>query len=91
MKLTEGRELKLAIACGPKCPHCDLDTFDDWHHERTLRPGFLLVAITGSIKCHGCGRFFHIDHYADGQTHSTAWCRPAGRAALASTAKGMNT
>lgn len=66
-------ELKIAIGkYGPECPCCGLDTFDDWHHEKGLKEGFYPVQITGRLKCHGCGKFFHIDHYHDGATHCSA-------------------
>lgn len=74
------RELLLEISRGPKCPHCQLDTFDDWHHANTLKSGFAPVAITGSLRCHGCGKFFHIDHYSDGATHSSAYRAAGGEA-----------
>jgi hypothetical protein len=67
------RGLKLAIARGPCCPFCRWDGFDDWHLERTLRPVGLVLA--GRLRCHACGKFFHIDRYPDGEVHSTAWLR----------------
>lgn len=59
--------LLLAIARGPQCPTCHETGFDDWHHERTLRSYAGVIA--GRLKCHGCGRFFSIRHYSDGETH----------------------
>lgn len=72
---TPRRELVIAIAHGPKCPHCRTDGFDDWHHEPGLR--MVGIALTGRLKCHGCGRFFSVTHYLDGVTHSTAWKKAA--------------
>ncbi len=69
------RELKLAIAHGPKCPHCGEGGFDDWWHSRGVRPCGLMI--TGSLKCHGCGKYFSVAHHADGVTHSTAWKKSA--------------
>lgn len=70
-----GRELFLEIDSGPKCPKCGLDTFDDWHHEKGLKQ--LGSALTGRLKCHGCGRFFHIHRYSDGEVHSSMWRKVA--------------
>ena len=67
-------ELKLEIGCGPICPHCRLDTFDDWHHERTLKP--FCLGIKGRFKCHGCGKSFSFKQYLDGECHSAAVVRP---------------
>lgn len=77
---TVGRDLKLAIGRGPICPHCRCNTFDDWHHARTLRAGFGIASVEGSLKCHGCGKFFSITVYYDSECHSTAWTkRPVAR------------
>lgn len=64
---------KVRIAPGPCCPNCGLDTFDDWH----LTPGLTGIGgtISGRLRCHGCGRFFRIDRYPDGVTHSTSGFR----------------
>lgn len=68
------RDLKIAIdRYGPKCPHCQEDGFDDWWHARTIRQRGSLL--TGSLKCHGCGKFFSVSQYSDGETHSSAWSR----------------
>ncbi|WP_341893797.1 hypothetical protein [Ferrovibrio terrae] len=65
-------EYKIAISQGaPECPNCGCDGFDDWHNSPGLKTGFLPVSITGAIKCHQCGKFFHVDHYSDGATHSS--------------------
>lgn len=71
------RELKIAIAQGPKCPCCGETGFDDWWHDPTLKTGFGIVAITGRLKCHGCGTFFSVEHYHDGETHSFVNSRKA--------------
>lgn len=80
-----GRELKLAIGKGPICPHCGLDTFDDWWHEKTIGNGIGAVQIEGRLKCHGCGKMFRVEKYYDGACHSTAWKkRPSLKATTAS-------
>lgn len=71
------RQLKLEISRGPKCPHCQCEGFDDWHLTKGLKASSPLVIIYGALKCHGCGKFFHVDHYNDGMTHSSAWTRQA--------------
>lgn len=68
-----GKELKLEIARSPVCPHCRLDTFDDWTHAKTIRYGTGITRLEGSLKCHGCWKFFSITQYLDGEMHSTAW------------------
>lgn len=62
--------LKIAISGGPECPHCRLDMFDDWHLEPSLKMSGGLLQ--GRMRCHGCGKFFSITQYSDGETHSTA-------------------
>jgi len=69
------RDLLLKIAPGPKCPACGTEGFDDWHLEKTIRRRIGLVDLEGSLKCHGCGKFFSVTAYHDGPTHSTMWCR----------------
>ena len=65
-------ELRIAIAPGPECPRCHTDGFDDWWHERTVNVGDGgVVSLRGSLRCHWCGLWFSVTHYADGQTHST--------------------
>lgn len=71
----KGGDLKLKIGPGPECPHCGCSEFDDWFHEKTLRSGVLLVKLAGRLKCHGCGKFFHVTQYFDGQCHCTACSR----------------
>lgn len=72
---TPARDLKTVIAYGPECPHCHETGFDDWWHDRGIRErGGLL---TGSLKCHGCGKFFSVRQYRGGETHSTAWSKAA--------------
>ena len=56
---------------GPECPRCHCDGFDDWWHDKTCKAGVLLVAITARLKCHGCGIFFAVTHYTNGETHSS--------------------
>lgn len=70
----EAGKLKIAIGCGPICPHCGCDTFDDWHLERTLKT--FCLGIGGRIKCHGCSKFFGFKQYLDGECHSTATAHP---------------
>lgn len=62
--------LKIVIAHGPVCPHCGEDGFDDWHHEPSLK--VVGISLSGRLKCHGCGKFFSVEQYGDGQVHSTA-------------------
>lgn len=64
-------ELAIAIQAGPECPACGEDGFDDWHLDRGIKTGSYGVSLCGSLKCHGCGKFFSVTHYADGETHST--------------------
>lgn len=60
-------ELKIRTGDGPICPKCDNDAFDDWWvGNKTLKRGGPVIELTGSIKCHGCGRFFKITKYQDG-------------------------
>lgn len=73
------RELKVAIGSGPICPHCREWRFDDWHLERGLKPGMGAVRIQGAIKCHGCGKFFRLEQYHDGECHCTAQARLKAR------------
>ena len=75
------RELTIKITRGPCCPACGCDTFDDWNHEPGLKSGTGIVSASGSIKCHACGKFFSITHYADGETHSTMNLRVTRRIA----------
>lgn len=70
-----GKQLMIEISSGPKCPSCQCDTFDDWHHERSIKQ--VGLAIAGRLKCHGCGRFFGIHRYSDGEVHSTMWRKAA--------------
>lgn len=63
-------ELQIAIARNPECPSCHLDTFDDWWLDRTMKHGTYPVSIKGRLKCHGCGKFFSITKYSDGEVHS---------------------
>lgn len=72
---TAGREPIIAIARGPECPHCRTDGFDDWHLEPSLK--MVGTVLTGRLRCHGCGKFFSMTHYHDGETHSTAWRKAA--------------
>jgi hypothetical protein len=63
--------LKIAIAVGPECPSCGEDRFDDWWHDKSVRsPGGFVVSLTGALRCHGCGKFFAVTMYQDGETHS---------------------
>jgi len=57
--------------CGPVCPCCGEDGFDDWWHEKTIKPSMapLVVSLEGSLKCHGCGKFFRVEKYVDGEVH----------------------
>jgi hypothetical protein len=65
-------ETKIAVTNGaPECPNCGCEGFDDWRNSPGLKRGIGIVAITGSLQCHQCGRFFHVDHYHDGETHAT--------------------
>ncbi len=58
--------MKIAISShGPKCPNCGCDGFDDWWHEKTIRRGFYPVDLEGSLRCHGCGRFFSVRLFHD--------------------------
>lgn len=66
---------KVAIAFGPKCPHCGCDGFDDWWLAKSLKPGVGLVALAGRLACHDCGKFFSVTRYHDGEVHSTARSR----------------
>lgn len=69
-------DLKIAIGPGPECPSCHEWGFDDWWHDRSIKaPSGPVIALTGSLRCHGCGRFFKVTRYHDGQTHSTMMCR----------------
>jgi len=62
--------MKLAIAQGPKCPHCGGEGFDDWWHDATTRyDGFVIRA---RLKCHSCGNFFRTRQYPDAVCHSEA-------------------
>jgi hypothetical protein len=63
--------LRLAIGRGPECPKCHETGFDDWHHERSLKTIGLVFAVAGRLRCHGCGRFFRVVRYFDGEVHST--------------------
>lgn len=73
--LTAAKDLLIRIAPGPECPKCLEDGFDDWWHGRTIRSGDgLVVLLKGSLRCHGCGRFFSVTRYVDGETHSTMRC-----------------
>lgn len=68
-------DLRIAIADGPQCPRCRESGFDDWWHDRTVRPGDgLVVSLRGSLRCHGCGRYFGVTSYVDGKTHSVMRC-----------------
>lgn len=65
-------EISLAISKhGPVCPCCGAHGFDDWWHEKTIKPSAapLLVDLQGSLKCHSCGKFFSITKYQDGEIH----------------------
>lgn len=66
-------DLKIAIYDGPECPRCGEYRFDDWWHAPGVRQRGLLLS--GSLKCHSCGKFFSVTRYSDGETHSTAWFR----------------
>lgn len=68
--IAEPGGLKIAIGPGPQCPHCREDGFDDWHHEPSLK--VVGIVLQGRLKCHGCGKFFRVEQYGDGETHSTA-------------------
>lgn len=64
-------ERKIAIAQGPKCPNCAEDRFDDWWNDPSTKSGdSLAVSLRACLRCHGCGRFFSVTQYADGETHS---------------------
>lgn len=65
------REFAIAISGGPKCPACGCQGFDDWWHDPTCRGGIGIVRIHATLKCHGCGKFFAITQYDDGEVHST--------------------
>ena len=65
-------DLRLAIARGPECPACHERGFDDWWHEPGLRSYGGVIA--GKLKCHGCGKFFSVRHYGDGETHCSMRC-----------------
>lgn len=70
--LAPSGELRLAISRGPKCPRCGEDGFDDWWHDRSCRSGHgPVVELTARLQCHGCGIFFTVTHYRDGETHSS--------------------
>lgn len=64
-------KLLIAIARDPECPNCHTWGFDDWHRHPSMKPGipFGIVSIKGSLKCHGCGKFFSITKYTDGECH----------------------
>ena len=69
-------DLKIAIAQDPECPNCHESGFDDWWHDPSFRlvtgisAGIPAVGIA-TLRCHGCGRFFKVTRYRDGETHST--------------------
>lgn len=68
--------MKIAISkWGPQCPNCGEDGFDDWWHAKSMKHGSGIVSIRGSLKCHGCGRFFSVTNYHDGETHSVQSAR----------------
>jgi hypothetical protein len=69
-------ELKIAIAHGPECPNCGEDGFDDWWHDKTTKTGHRPVSLEARLRCHGCGRFFHVTQYGDGETHSRSGGTP---------------
>ena len=72
------RRLHISIGTGPECPACHEWRFDDWHHAKSLRShGGSVGEIGGSLKCHGCGRFFSVTKYHDGVFHSTMWRKVA--------------
>ena len=65
-------ETAIKIGRGPWCPACGEDRFDDWWLHGRLRAGDgIVVSLSGSVQCHGCGKHFHIEQYVDGVTHST--------------------
>ncbi len=72
-----GKELKIEICRGPRCPHCQCDTFDDWwlDGKRMHKGDGVVVSMRGSIKCHDCGKFFKFEKYVDGEFHNTAYCK----------------
>lgn len=66
--------MKIAISRrGPECPSCGEWGFDDWWHDPFIKPavGSLIVRLKGRLRCHGCGKFFNITQYTDGETHCT--------------------
>jgi hypothetical protein len=67
------KELLIAIRHDPECPACGTWGFDDWHHDPGIKAGVPMgiVALKGRLKCHGCGRFFSITKYTDGECHMT--------------------
>ena len=67
-------DMLIVAARGPECPKCHEDGFDDWWHEKGLKS--CGGTIRGRLKCHGCGRFFSVSHYADGTTYSTMRVAP---------------
>jgi hypothetical protein len=72
-----GRVVRISRV-GPECPNCGAWEFDDWWHDRGIRsPGGPVVALSGALRCHGCGRFFSITRYHDGETHSVMTRRGA--------------
>lgn len=62
---------KVVVANGPECLRCGLDTFDDWWHDRTMKPGAGMIDVVGRLKCHGCGLFFHVERDVNGYVRSS--------------------
>lgn len=58
-------ERKVRVCHGVECPNCGCDGFDDWWHNPTTKQDGMLV--TARLRCHGCGRFFKVSRYPDGE------------------------
>ncbi len=71
-------ELHLRIGRTPICPRCEEWNFDDWHLDKSCKSaGGPVVDIYARLKCHGCGIFFSVTQYCDGEIHS--WYRSRAR------------
>ncbi|WP_215754242.1 hypothetical protein [Acetobacter sp. P5B1] len=68
------KHLHIAIARCPKCPACQQEYVDDWHHSIRRTVGFVAE---GSDKCANCGKFYAFDVYPGGEVHSTMWRKSA--------------
>jgi len=69
------KELLIAIAPGPECPHCREGGFDDWHHDPSMKASGGVMR--GRLRCHGCGKFFSLTFIHGMDVHSTAWRKVA--------------